>query len=252
MKMDWKLLGKTIGTFLKRRSPEILTGIGIAGMGVSVVMAVKATPKAQTKLHEDPDKTDYTKWEVVKKTWKCYIPCALTFTASASCIIFASHTNFRRNAALAAACTTTENMLREYKDAAKEVVGERKEEQIRDKAAKNTVSNNPPPSMPAQFIDTKYSRFFDPWTGKYFYYDIDEMKHAIEDISYQLRDEEYVTYNDFYDRIGQDRTRFGDFEGWNANDGAIRHCFSATIADDGTPCVVLGFTRDPRHLEIFT
>ena len=32
--------------FTARRSPEILTGIGIAGMVTTTVLAVKATPKA--------------------------------------------------------------------------------------------------------------------------------------------------------------------------------------------------------------
>ncbi len=37
---------RRLGKFLKRKSPVILTGIGIAGMVTSTVMAVKATPKA--------------------------------------------------------------------------------------------------------------------------------------------------------------------------------------------------------------
>ena len=42
-------LGRTVnrvGFKLKKHSPEILTGIGIAGMISATVMAVRATPKA--------------------------------------------------------------------------------------------------------------------------------------------------------------------------------------------------------------
>ena len=40
---------------IKKRSPEILTGFGIAGMITTTVLAVKATPKA-LKLIEEAEK----------------------------------------------------------------------------------------------------------------------------------------------------------------------------------------------------
>ena len=43
-----KALQKTV----KKHSPEILTGIGIAGMTAAAVMAVKATPKALRMVDE--------------------------------------------------------------------------------------------------------------------------------------------------------------------------------------------------------
>ena len=39
-------IAKSVRTAMKKHSPEILTGIGIAGMITTTVMAVKATPKA--------------------------------------------------------------------------------------------------------------------------------------------------------------------------------------------------------------
>lgn len=37
---------------MKKHSPEILTGIGIAGMITTTVMAVRATPKALILIEE--------------------------------------------------------------------------------------------------------------------------------------------------------------------------------------------------------
>ena len=94
---------------LSQYSPEILTGIGIAGMVTTTVLAVKATPKAlqlieakKAEVGLQPDTPLSTK-EVVKATWKCYIPAATTGVLSATCIIGASRVNLRRNAALATA-----------------------------------------------------------------------------------------------------------------------------------------------------
>ena len=39
-------IAKSVRTAMKKHSPEILTGIGIAGMITTTVMAVRVTPKA--------------------------------------------------------------------------------------------------------------------------------------------------------------------------------------------------------------
>ena len=47
---------KMVKQFAKKRSPEILTGIGIAGMITTTVLAVKATPKAIQLIEEEKDR----------------------------------------------------------------------------------------------------------------------------------------------------------------------------------------------------
>lgn len=96
-----------------KHSPEILMGIGIAGMITTTVMAVKATPKAITLL-EDGALDEKKPMDVIKITWKCYIPAIITGAISVTCLIGASSVNLRRNAALATAYTLSESTLREY------------------------------------------------------------------------------------------------------------------------------------------
>ena len=45
-KLNLSNIAKSVRTAMKKHSPEILTGIGIAGMITTTVMAVRATPKA--------------------------------------------------------------------------------------------------------------------------------------------------------------------------------------------------------------
>ena len=91
--------------FITRRSPEILTGIGIAGMITTTVLAVKATPKALILIGqaENEKERDLKPIETVKVAWKPYIPAIVTGTMSTICLIGASSVNLRRNAALATA-----------------------------------------------------------------------------------------------------------------------------------------------------
>ena len=105
-KVSVKDLSQNIKSTLSKRSPEILTGIGIAGMITATILAVKATPKAIKLLDEqygDNNGNPIPKKEVVRTCWKCYIPSAVTGAASISCLIGASKVNLKRNAALATA-----------------------------------------------------------------------------------------------------------------------------------------------------
>lgn len=99
-------IAKSVRTAMKKHSPEILTGIGIAGMITTTVMAVKATPKALILLEEKKDELDTDRLEpkdIIKTAWPCYIPAAVVGSISVFCLIGASSTNLRRNAALATA-----------------------------------------------------------------------------------------------------------------------------------------------------
>ena len=137
---------KNAKLFVGKHSPEILTGIGIAGMLTTTVLAVKATPKAlqliETKKKEEGvDKLPAK--DVVKAAWKPYVPAAITCGCSLACLIGASSVNVRRNAALATAYKISETALAEYRDKVVETIGESKERQIREKVAKEHVEKTP-------------------------------------------------------------------------------------------------------------
>ena len=104
-------LFKDIQKTVVKHGPEILTGVGIAGMLTTTVLAVKATPKAMElidyekeclKEHED-DEVCLTPIETVKVAWKPYIPAIVTGVVSTGCLIGAQSINSRRNAAAARA-----------------------------------------------------------------------------------------------------------------------------------------------------
>ena len=64
-------------TKIRHASPSILTGLSIAGVVGTTVMAVRATPKALQLIKDKKDEldTDHLKpMEVAQTTWKCYIP----------------------------------------------------------------------------------------------------------------------------------------------------------------------------------
>ena len=242
---------KTVKTFAANHSPEILTGIGIAGMVTTTVLAVKATPKAlkdieefeETVLSEDEKIKPI---DAIKVTWKYYLPAAITGTVSIACLIGASSVNARRNAALATAYKLSETALAEYREAVVETVGEKKEREVRDTMAKNKVEKTPMNQNTVIVTGKGDSLFLDTTCSRYFRSNVDKINKAVLDLNKRMRDEMEITLNEFYYEIGLDGADVGDDLTWSIDDEYIEVSFSA-IPVDGEPCMVMSFLTPPKH-----
>ena len=233
-----------------KHSPGILTGIGIAGMVTTTVLAVKATPKALELIEEEKDALDVdelTMAETVKATWKVYVPAAVTGVTSVACLIGASATNAKRNAALATAYKISETALTEYKEKVVETLGEKKEKHIREEIDKDRVKNNPVSKNEVIITAHGSTLCYDAFGGRYFNSDMETIRRAINDINKQMMDEMYASLNDFYDLIDLSYTNMGQELGWSIDGGLLELSFSSQIADDGRPCLVIDFSKAPRY-----
>lgn len=241
---------KNAKTAISKHSPEILTAIGVVGMVSTTVMAVKATPKALSLLEEmkkEEKKEELTPVETVKATWKCYVPAAVTGVVSTACLIGASAVNAKRNAALATAYTLTETAFKEYKDKVVETIGEKKEQVVRDKVAKERVEKNPVQNREVIITGKGNVLCYDATNDKYFRSDIEKIRKAVNDINYRLNVEMYMSLNDFYYELGLKPTKLGDDLGWNINDGLIEVNFSSQLTEDGEPCLVMDYQVAPKY-----
>ena len=240
----------SLKTAIKKHSPEILTGIGIAGMITTTVMAVRATPKALILIEERKEEIGAEKLEamdMVKTTWACYIPAAITGTLSVACLIGASSVNARRNAALATAYTLSESALKDYQGKVIEMFGENKNEAVKDAVAKDKVEKNPVVTREVIITEKGNTLCYDAISGRYFKSDIEKIKKAECELNRQMLDDMYVSLNDFYYEIGLDSVKLGDELGWNVDSGYIDLSFSSQLASDGTPCLVIDYSVAPRY-----
>lgn len=249
VKRSLSSIAKSVRTAMKKHSPEILTGIGIAGMVTTVVMAVRATPKALVLMEEKKEEygaDKLTAKETVEAAWRCYIPAAVVGTASIACLIGASSTNFHRNAALATAYTLSESTLKEYQKKVVETVGEKKEQTIRESVSKDKMNANPVREI---ILTEKGGNTicYDVLSGRYFKSDRDKIMQAMNKLNRQMRDESYVTLNEFYYELGLDGTKMGDMLGWNIDKGYIDLNFSSHLDANGTPCLVIDYQVAPVY-----
>lgn len=253
-KQDLAKLFKDAQTIVARHSPEILTGIGIAGMITTTVLAVKATPKAlklidakQEELY--PNSTQkLTTVETVKTTWKCYIPAAITGVTSVACLIGASSVNARRNAALATAYNLSATALTEYKDKVVETIGEKKEQIVRDKVAEERIKKEPVNNSAIIISGNGNTRCFDTITKRRFTSDIEQIKRIVNELNRRMvNGDDYISLNEFYYELGLDGCSIGDDLGWNVCDGLIELDFSAQLDADGVPCIVIDYAVAPKR-----
>lgn len=247
--MNLSKIVKDVTNIVKKNSPEILTGIGVAGMVATTVMAVRATPKA-LKMIDDLEwekERDLTASEKVKACWKLYLPSAITGVTSVACVIGASSVNVHRNAALATAYTLSETALKEYKDKVLETFGEKKEQTVRDAIAKDKIEKNPVTNNEVIITNKGETLCYDTFTGRYFKSDIDKLKKAENALNRQLLMDGFVSLNELYNEIGLDDTKMGEQLGWDFEKGLVELRFSSQLASDGTPCLVLDFAVAPQY-----
>ena len=240
---------KSVKTSVSKHSPEILTCLGITGMISSTVLAVKSTPKALEIIEYSKEEKgeDLTAIETVQKTWKCYIPSAVTCTASIACLIGATKISSKRHAALVTAYTLSEKAMKEYKDKVIDTIGEKKEKNIREKVNQQKIDDNKVSNNEVIITNKGDTLCYDGVSGRYFKSDIDKIKRAINEVNRTMTYDNYVSLSDFYDEIGLEHTNVSDYLGWNLDDGLIEVCFDARISEDGTPCIVLDYLVAPRY-----
>lgn len=230
---------------ISKNAPEILMGMGLAGMLTSTVMAVKATPKALAIIEEEENylNRDLRPIEKVKIAWKPYVPAAIGYCASAAMIIGANNVNNKRSALYAGAYKLSERALCEYKEKVIETLGEEKEREISDKVVRSKQLTQP--ASPVVFGNGQ-CLCHDPLSGRYFNADMDKIRKVENDLNYRLMKENMVSLNEFYDELGIECTEMGFKYGWNIDDGLIEVRFTSTITDDNRLCLVVSFARNPK------
>ena len=242
-----------------KHSPEILTGLGIAGMITTTVLAVKATPRALQLIeaekerknaipHREEDMVMKLKpLETVKVAWKPYAPAVITGVVSTACLIGASSIHLKRNAALATAYTLSQAALADYREKVIETIGEKKEKAVREKVNEKKLENNPVGQNRVIITGKGDTLCYEHLSGRYFKSDIEKIRKAVNELNRTIVTDMYVSLNDFYDMFELPHTDMGYELGWNIDSGLIDIDFGSQIAEDGTPCIVVEHLVAPRY-----
>lgn len=245
-----------LNNFRIKHEPEILMGTGIAGLLFTTAWAIKATIKAtkiceQKKIDENKEKLTFK--EVLKATWKLYLPVAIGAAVSVPCIIAGNRVATKRTAAIAAAYTISKTALDEYQIKTREIIGEKKEQQIRDEVVKEKAKQID--SKEVILIGDGEQLFLETLTGRYFKSTWNEIQKACNDLNERAIGSTTGSYtlDDWFNMLGLESTTAGQILGWATTSygnsaGLMRIHMTTAKTKDDRPCGAICYDVEPYSL----
>ena len=250
--MNIRAILKQSERLLKKHSPEILTGLGLMTLASSVMLAVKATPKALWVIeHEEIEQAHpLSTKEKVKVAGKLYIPAAAAFVAGSACIIGASSIHLHRNAALAAAASLTDATFKSYREIVGEKIGEEAEKDIHKEVAAKKMEEHSPETKIINLPhgdDTTWC--YDPLVDRYFWSTRNVIENAVNVFNRQMRYDMRLSVNEWFDTLGLDHAVLADDLGWDIDtNGYLELTYDSRLDKTGKPAMVLVYTNPPKYI----
>lgn len=209
--------------YLKHYSPTILTCIGAVGVVATAVTAVRATPKALQLIEQagyekgsdknpimDMEFTELTPIEMIKVSWKPYIPSIMIGSATIACIFGANVMNRRQQAALTSAYIFLNQTYKEYKDKIEDLYGKDANRKVQREIAKGKcekLDHSKPEGDTVLFYESHYGNIFERTMSE------------VQDAEYRLNRkfalEGEASLNDFFEFLGLPENEIGDALGWS-------------------------------------
>ena len=238
-----------------KNSPAILIGVGIAGFISSMFLVGKATPKAMEEIDKkkkELDKSELTTIETVQATWKCYVPAFMTAVGSTICIIASDNIRGRRYTKLVAAYGLTKAALDDRVEKTVEVLGEKKDKEIRDAIAKDKLSKESVNSGEILYTSHGETLCFDAALGVRFRADINYVKkvHATIKNRLGIGGEMDISVPEYWVEMDLPISKMAKvFQelGWKAEEG-FDPCYTSILdPDTDEPCFVIDYLKAPTY-----
>ena len=243
--------------FVSKYEPELLIGMGVSGLVFSTVWAIKATFKASEairKYKEAKQIDKLTKKELFDLTWRFYVPVVGSTVLSIPCIIAGNHISGKRYAALATAYTISESALQEYQNKTLELVGPKKEQQIREEISKDKVNSTYEGGTQIIITGNGDSLFYEPLSGRYFKSNWNDISKAANELNAKSLSDicGHITLNEWFEKLGLEPIDVGDDIGWELLGGTaslIDISMSSHVTKDNIPCGAISYRRRPEPIK---
>lgn len=261
----------TIVTVGKEKAPQLLTTLGLGAGVATVVIVAKKAPEAKEKKDEvlkKAEEENYSKgkiaWEVVKAEVPVYGAAIGTGVVAAGCIIGSDIIQNKRLtdttkqlASATAGYLAVKNQFDNYKETAKEVLGDNKAADLKRKAAERQMQNSEAREENAK--ELKYTNegdkqlVYDPYVKDYYKSSIPDMLKVVSKLSIRVQGsmDGYIPFTDWYDEIGYKLTQeertiyegFGFIPDLRHPEDCLGFDYTATLSPNDTPCLQVDFNN---------
>ena len=205
----------------------ILTGGAIIGLGATAILTAKGQMKADEIIAE---KRPSGKKELIKSTYKCYIPAMVSGVLTLVCIVTSQYISRKEIAGLAASLGVLAANRDNLEKAIKEKYGEDALVELREK-----ILPYKKPEVKAGKVDDRFPAelpgkgdllCYEGYSGRWFRSCEEAVKEAEEEYNLRFKDGDYLSFNDLYELLGIKSSSFGNkfgyphpFEYYNPEDG---------------------------------
>ena len=201
----------------------------------------KAIGCDQTYL-EDILEEDVSTKEKAKVYLKSYVPTFLMGAATIACILGGNHIAGKRLAALAGAYMISEGKLKEYKEKMKEVIGEKKADEVESAIIADHLEKNNQQLDEITQSDglgmnniPNLSLWYDIFSDRYFYSSSDRIRMAEIEGQSMLNENGFVDLNAIYSMLGLNEIPLGEYLGWDVEQNATVSLNMHHDLKDGRP-----------------
>lgn len=173
---------------------------------------------------------------------KSYIPTIVMGVATIACIIGGNHIAGKRLAALAGAYMISEGKLKEYKEKVKEIVGEKKADEVDSAIITDHISKDNQQLNEITQTDglgmsnaVNLSLWYDIFSDRYFYSSMERIRRAEIEGQAILNGNGFLDLNTIYGMLGLNEIPLGEFLGWDAEQNPTVSLKVHHDLIDGTP-----------------
>lgn len=188
--------------------PDVLTGIGIAGVFITAYLSVKSA----IKYKEKTDNKDLEPKEKVVTAVKCFAGAAAVATGTALVIYKSNDLSKTYLTEAYGMYRITQRRLDNQTAAIKETVSEEVQEDIKKKTDEKTLADT---NIFVEDTGTGDELFYDTFSDRYFRMSMVQFLHGRYEFNrtYQLKGS--VNFNYLYRLWGVKESKFGEIIGWN-------------------------------------
>ena len=246
MKIEIKNVLNKVKFNVVKHSPEILMGIGIAGVVTSTVLACRSTLKVQEILDYkeknmnnikevlSEEREDYTEEDARKdktiimtttalRIMKLYAPSVIIGAGSIACLLQSHNVMRNRNAGLAAALAATTESFKQYRERVTDKYGDEVDKEMRYGIKKEKKEKDGKKTKEEIVVGcdehelSGYARYFNEnnmyWSEDP-QYNMMFLRQNQNWANDKLISQGYLYLNDVYDALGFPKTKAGQVVGW--------------------------------------
>jgi len=238
---------KRAAIWLGKHERVILTCVTIGAEVIAIYEAVKNGPEFEKVTKQVKDE-EITKKEAAKKLVVPAVKIAVPFAVSSGAAILNHKKASDTIASISNLYTITKTVSDEYKAQVEKELGPEKAAEIEGRVNQNQAARSMNGGSNGDVVHITghgTDKFYDAWSGRWFYSDINYIKRVVNDKNLQLQNDMYISLNEFYSDLDIPTTDSGREQGWNVDFGKIDVAFEACLDENDKPYTVMSFKSAP-------